>query len=641
MSSNIETTKEVTTELATTTALAIIPKDESPGYLSRFIGGFVSKLKTRLHARRIRKSLINGLSDDLYSEDAIECSTRFYVEPDCQSVDPEYESVYTAGAYGSCSSMVTRQKLFGFMDFALDDKTPFKYIVLLADAGMGKSSFLLNYFASHLRRDNKGFGIALLPFGIPDIDDRISKVDQSENTVLFLDALNEDPQANEEHVDRLKEIIANTRNFKKIVITCRTQFFSNHEEMLEDAIVANMDLDDLNNFARDGKGQLLNKVYLSPFSVEQIEDSLKCRYSLLWKKQRNKLWKVTYMTPGLIVHPMLLSYINDLELGLDEELRYSFEIYEKIVEVWLGREEGRLRGIRGRFKGVIKESLREFSENLAVNIFLNRAKRGTERIKQDEVVELAKEWDINLNGWEPSGSSLLNKDSAGNYKYAHRSIMEYLFVKKFMRGEGSCLEVEWTDQMRIFVRDMVRVCIQNGEAFAFKKIDLKLISLFRFRALPSKEFSDDNACTMIAKHKFFDKLKNSEGKGVAHKYDHRNIRGEKIVVDYNSGLMWQQSGSDESLNFENANAYIALLNTEQFAGYNDWRLPTLEEAMSLVDPEKSNSGLNVDSVFDSKQGWIWTSDVFSFSRMWVVVFYDGYCNNFDIVSGNSCVRAVR
>ncbi len=636
MSSDNETT---TTTKEVTTALAIIPKAGSPGYLSKFIGGFAYKPKTRFNARRTRKTLRNGLGADLYSDDVIDCSTKFYIEPDCQSVDPEYESVYTAGAYDSCSSMVTRQKFFRFMHFALDDKTPIKYIVLLADAGMGKSSFLLNYFACHhLRRGNKGFGIAILPFGIPDIDDRMSTVDESKNTVLFLDALNEDTQANTEHVDR---IIANTKNFKKIAITCRTQFFSNNEEMLENAIIANMDLDDLNNFAREGKGQLLHKMYLSPFSAEQIDDSLKCRYPLLWKKQRNKLWKLTYMTPGLIAHPMLLSYINDLELDPDEEICYSFEIYEKMVEVWLEREERQLKRVRGASSGINKESLREFSEKLAVNIFLNRVIRGTERIKQDEVVELAKECDINLNNWKTSEGALLNIDAVGNYKFAHRSIMEYLFAKKFMRGEGSCLEVEWTDQMRLFVRDMVRVCIQNGEAFSFKKIDLKLISLFRFRTLPSKDLNDDNVITMVAKCKFFDKFKNIKGKGVTHKYDHRRIRGGEIVVDYNSGLMWQQSGSEESMNFENASAYIAQINMEQYAGYNDWRLPTLEEAMSLVEPEKSNSGLNVDSVFDQKQGWIWTSDIFSSSRMWIVVFYDGYCNNFDVDKGNSCVRAVR
>ncbi|MCB9501891.1 MAG: DUF1566 domain-containing protein [Deferribacteres bacterium] len=38
--------------------------------------------------------------------------------------------------------------------------------------------------------------------------------------------------------------------------------------------------------------------------------------------------------------------------------------------------------------------------------------------------------------------------------------------------------------------------------------------------------------------------------------------------------------------FEKAVVYIDSLNKANFAGYSDWRLPTLEEAMTLMEPEK-------------------------------------------------------
>jgi len=41
------------------------------------------------------------------------------------------------------------------------------------------------------------------------------------------------------------------------------------------------------------------------------------------------------------------------------------------------------------------------------------------------------------------------------------------------------------------------------------------------------------------------------------------------------------------MTYEKVQAYIAQLNRANFGGYSDWRLPTLEEAMCLMEPIKS------------------------------------------------------
>ena len=101
--------------------------------------------------------------------------------------------------------------------------------------------------------------------------------------------------------------------------------------------------------------------------------------------------------------------------------------------------------------------LRIFSERLAVELYLNRSVRGSERATRSEVECLAKLWGINIESWQLTGRSLLNRDAKGNYKFAHRSIMEYLYVFCCLAGERRCARIAWTDQMQTFFLDFLRL----------------------------------------------------------------------------------------------------------------------------------------------------------------------------------------
>ncbi len=124
-------------------------------------------------------------------------------------------------------------------------------------------------------------------------------------------------------------------------------------------------------------------------------------------------------------------------------------------------------------------------------------------------------------------------------------------------------------------------------------------------------------------------------------FEEKAISDNKVVIDKATGLTWQQSGSKEYMKYYEVRMYIAKLNSDKYAGYNDWRLPTLEEAITLLEQEVKRNGLYIDPVFDKKQQYIWTSDKNSASRAWVVGFDFGFCYNYDIGYGNGYVRAVR
>jgi serine/threonine-protein kinase len=110
---------------------------------------------------------------------------------------------------------------------------------------------------------------------------------------------------------------------------------------------------------------------------------------------------------------------------------------------------------------------------------------------------------------------------------------------------------------------------------------------------------------------------------ISHNYEKRSINGDGVVIDHATGLMWYQSGSDDSMSWGKAKKWVRSLNSRGYAGHHDWRLPTLEEAASLLQFDKNDSDLYIDPIFSNMQRWIWTGDKKGSKAAWFVDFYDG------------------
>lgn len=160
------------------------------------------------------------------------------------------------------------------------------------------------------------------------------------------------------------------------------------------------------------------------------------------------------------------------------------------------------------------------------------------------------------------------------------------------------------------------------------------------RSQPLDRLTDDQVTKMLVDKAFSDKSRNKGGEGIEHQYRPITSQGEALVIDDATGLMWQQSGSPNYMKHAEAEQYIQNLNNKKFAGFNDWRLPTLEEAMSLMEPAKKSGELYIDPIFDKTQIWIWTADKESAGVAWGVGFLDGNCSYYG-VNGIFHVRAVR
>lgn len=187
--------------------------------------------------------------------------------------------------------------------------------------------------------------------------------------------------------------------------------------------------------AGDAGIYLLYKLYLAPFDALQIRQWTRRRFGLLRSLAGYRARGLIRKIPELAVRPFLLTALPDL-IRDHEKVENIFELYSYMVKKWLIREE----------RWIQSTILEDFSRRVAVDIYLNRERRKAERLPFEE---LTRHFDVSIpeDGWKFKSRSLLNRDSEGNFKFAHRSIMEFVFVDAYLRGDVSCLTVIWTDFM--------------------------------------------------------------------------------------------------------------------------------------------------------------------------------------------------
>jgi hypothetical protein len=401
---------------------------------------------------RDQRFLNESLDRTAFDKATIERATQCYIWPKCSNIDPAQEQEMRHAL------VATREDLFAKVDYFLDEDQIHRHLLILADSGTGKTSFVLNYYAHNARRPvRKRHKLVIVPLGIRDADEILKGIPQPDETAVFLDALDEDTKAIKDHRERVRELMGLCGRFKRVVITCRTQFFPKDEEIpVETGTVR------IGPRKAGEKGAYdFVKLYLSPFDDQDVKRYLWRSYPFWAWYERQKAYDLALKIPLLSVRPMLLAHIPDI-VAAGVEIMHSYQLYEAMVDAWLERESSWAN----------KEALRQFSEYLAVNLYLKREDRGMERVPHRELGPLAQTWGIPLDTWQISSRSLLNRDAEGNYKFAHRSVMEYLFILQLKHENKQCVRAELTDQMKRFLMEMLM-----GGSPVFPRVLLALLPL--------------------------------------------------------------------------------------------------------------------------------------------------------------------
>lgn len=119
------------------------------------------------------------------------------------------------------------------------------------------------------------------------------------------------------------------------------------------------------------------------------------------------------------------------------------------------------------------------------------------------------------------------------------------------------------------------------------------------------------------------------------------LQGNLIVVDQETGLMWQRAASEDRMVWKDGFSYIDQLNESEYAGYGDWHYPSRDELQTLILPEEDrHSGLYIAPEFGNQRN-CWTATSAEHHRACYADFYYGDMYLVEENYANHFVRAVR
>ena len=126
----------------------------------------------------------------------------------------------------------------------------------------------------------------------------------------------------------------------------------------------------------------------------------------------------------------------------------------------------------------------------------------------------------------------------------------------------------------------------------------------KLRDTPSSQKLNKKDIESVVKNfNFFDKKLNEKGDFPNDFVDN----GDGTITDRATGLMWEQKGSKRETSYYYGNKHVKKMNKKKFAEYSDWRLPTIEELYSLLEPN-ANKQRYIDPVFATKAYHCWSTD---------------------------------
>jgi hypothetical protein len=221
-----------------------------------------------------------------------------------------------------------------------------------------------------------------------------------------------------------------------------------------------------------------------------------------------------------------------------------------------------------------------------------------------------------IESWKLTTRSLLNRDASGAYKFAHRSIMEFLFVKAFIGGQDACADLEWTDMMCDLFLSWGRSKTDEGAHHRSEQIMEMDLSKTKLFPLPIAIESTVLLDSQWVKRVFAGGISIGVQNGLPslwRRYTSRVLRcGDMVrVYELAEGIVWQWVRTNDFTSYDEVSLYYVDRNESKWQDPSPqekvWGLPLLTELRSLLDILSAEVSIS-DYIDDRALYWLADSD---------------------------------
>ncbi|MCP4350009.1 MAG: SUMF1/EgtB/PvdO family nonheme iron enzyme [Desulfobacterales bacterium] len=341
------------------------------------------------------------------------------------------------------------------------------FMTLLGDFGTGKSSFSLHYFIIHAKRYLKDRTQRIPLFiSLKDYPKKLnlqtfirnefsekfglsfsSAVFQSlvlqGRFLLFIDGFDEmlSMSDKEETVENFKELtrlsfenlqfmtLSQKAQKNKIFMTCRTHYFFT-ETQEKDILKADYTVL-YRNYATKSQYQV-TRINIKEFDHEQIKEYiLKSTKNEATANGFIKIINDTYNLSELSTRPLLLDMIVKTMPALrDKQLINAADLYRAYTDDWIKKDDWRSQMMaQGKRRFMWELALKMYQKGGDFSLHYSKLDKPDKAFFKSEQI---KEQDGDYFIYEATTCSFLNRDPKGNYRFIHKSFMEYFFAEYFL-----------------------------------------------------------------------------------------------------------------------------------------------------------------------------------------------------------------